>query len=235
MRYLIIFFILFYCSDISSQIEFYNHNDCDRYTNRQWNSENIKLLDPPLINKTVRLKEYYNFTDLVNDSIVKQNIRSNILINDLIVLSDCFEKDCLCNFENLDTIFYVFSNKPAKQKILGYFRPSANITSFILLVQYPQDSTDSYEDKEMDSYLINLDSSYKAISTAHIGKFKKLNDGLSQSEINSTIKIKNNRIILKEETITFPLDIGFNLKKSGCSQNRTYEIVIKDNGRIEAR
>ncbi|OIP03387.1 MAG: hypothetical protein AUJ97_04555 [Bacteroidetes bacterium CG2_30_32_10] len=82
-------------------------------------------------------------------------------------------------------------------------------------------------------YVLNFDNSYKLISTALLGDFLKYDGGLSYLEIVPTFSIIKNKIIIKQKTIFYPLDMVVRYSKSDCVENKTYKIRINGRGQIE--
>ena len=238
MRPTVIILILFWQIDTFAQIEYFNHNDCDRFTIRSWDKDKVGPFKNLKNKHKLTLSNYYNFDDSLTDPILLRNLKSNIVINDLIILNSCFEANCECyGKKRLDTINHVFSAKldSKKIKILGSFRPSKNVESIIVLVQTVKYSTDCYDCKELNSYLLNFDNTYKIISSAFLGKFDEINEGLSYSRNRSTkISIRKNIITTINENCIYPTDIDFHLlPKSEFTTKTKDKICIKENGNIE--
>lgn len=236
MRLIVIILILFWQIDTFAQIEYFNHNDCDKFTIRSWDKDKVGPFKNLKNKHKLTLSKYYNFTDSITDPILLINLKSNIVINDLIILNYCFEANCECyGKKRLDTINKVFAAKldSTKIKIAGSFRTSKNIESIIVLVQTSNYSTDCYDCKELNSYLLNFDNTYNLISSAFLGKFDETNDGLSFYSINTTISIKKNILTTIYEECLFPTDIAFRLPKSDFTTNTTDKIFINENGSIE--
>jgi len=230
--------MLFWQIDTFAQIEYFNHNDCDKFTIRSWDKEKIEPYKALNIKHKLTLSKYYNFADSHTDPKLIRNLKSNIMINDLVtVLNYCFEDNCECyGKKRLDTINKVFAAKldSAKFSILGYFKPSPNVVSIIVLVQTTKYSSDDcYDCKELNSYLLNFDNTYKIKSTAFLGKFDEINDGLSYSSSNTIISIKKNILTTINEECLYPTDIAFHFAKSDFTTNTTDKICINENGSIE--
>jgi hypothetical protein len=221
-----------------SQIEYFNHNACDKYTIRKWDKATTDSLRIPKLIHKFSTSKFYNFSDSLNDLAITNSIKSNVLITDLLIFNKCFEKNCDCFATNrLDTINIVFSNKLQieKIKLLCSFNPFPNIISIIVLIQTSRYSIDCHDCKELNVYLINFDNAYNIISTAFIGEFSEINDGLSYSRTDSKITIRRNMIISNRELYLFPTDIAihFHLSKSHFTTYNKYKIRINDYGRIE--
>jgi len=236
MRHLVFILILFWQIDTFAQIEYFNHNDCDRFTIRSWDKEKVESIKNLKNKHKLTLSNYYNFNESLTDPVLLRNLKSNIVINDLIIFNSCFVANCECyGKKRLDTINQVFSAKldSTKIKILGSFRPSKNIKSIIVLVQTAKYSTDCYDCKELNSYLLNFDNAHKIISSAFLGKFEEINDGLSFSSRNTIIFIKKNILTTINEECLYPIDIAFHLPKSDFTTKTTDKICITENGSIE--
>jgi hypothetical protein len=234
MRKLTIYILLFWFSDAFSQIEYFNHNDCDKYTIREWNIGTIDSLNIPSIPKRFSISNQYNFSDSLKNLTIIKRIKSNILINGLILFNQCFEKNCSCEFnKKLDTLHNVMSSISLRLKIIGFFKPFPNVYSLIIVSQLPRDTTEYWESKEMSSYLVNFDSTHKVISTSSIGHFRKINDGFSYSEVNSEIKIKNNIVKMNVASMSYPTDMIIHFSNSKFREKHRHKIRILKSAQIE--
>jgi hypothetical protein len=125
------------------------------------------------------------------------------------------------------------SNIPFRFKLIGFFKPFPNVYSLILISQLPKDTTEYWESKEMNSYLINLDSTYNVVSTSSIGRFRKIHDGFSYGEVNSDIKVKNNFVKMKVATMSYPTDMNIHFSNSKFREKYRHKIKILKSAQIE--
>jgi hypothetical protein len=252
MKIKIILLLLFLSNAIYSQIQFYNHSVCDKYTIRLWDKHKLDSLKIPEIKSNFSINTNFDLKDTISDQNILKNIKSNILINKLhFYFKACFENNCSCAL-NLEHAYQAWINKPMRIICLGYFKPNPDIYSLIIQIQYPNNDTSSYyyqdeesmtkymevlkydnNNKYLIAYVLNFDNSYKLISTGILGEFMKNNDGLSYLEIVPTFSIKKNTIIVKEKTIHYPTDLVMNNSKSNCTKINTYKIRINNKGQIE--
>ncbi len=216
--------------DSFSQIEFYNHSNCDRFTIRIWDSILIQSLKISKVKSDFVISKFFDFSDSVSDLTIIKNVKSNIQINNLITFHDCFVNNCSCDFnDRLDTIFKAFITNPGKIKLLGYFKPYPDLYCLVLLIQFPKNTQDYIEYKSLDSYILNFDSNFKLISTAHIGNFEISNPGLGYSKSDSKISIRNNVIIAVNSEYILTDMVGVPSYKA----NKISKVIIKENGQIK--
>jgi hypothetical protein len=164
---------------------------------------------------------------------------SNILINEVFfAFGEYFDNElCNCYLKyRLDTIQKIYSNTPRILKFCGKYKIREGINSYFVTsteIQAIQDSSEIFNINGFDIklFLINVDSNYKVISTACIGYYTDLNDGLCNSFSDSEVIIDKDIIITKTKGYS-DHDFVCNGKRVRTDESTENKIKILSNGQI---